>query len=576
MLVGQNDQQDNAPAPPYVAAAQLTVEQDAILEEADYANIANTIDSAGSVVISTGAQWDIGNTGTTGTPIGFLQVGRYGDGALTIDEAGTVAVGGGGTIVNNGTTETINYAVDIGHEAGATGTLTLQDGGSVLTTLGALIDGDSGSGNVTVEFGAQAFIDGTIGLGGGGSGPAGGDGVLDVIHDGTIEQGAGFALAVWAGSTLAVDASSAFDAGGSGVFVAGAVQIDAAGSGLRGDGVVEANIVNDGSIHATNSGTYSASTGGLLDITGSVTGSGTSYVSPGATLEIAGTIAASQNVIFQTQTGTPETLILGTPGSGLASALSGLQNHDRIELAGLAITGATFNSGTITVATTGSPYLLTDVSFASGANHSLVTGHDSTTGNDYIQVTCFAAGTRIATPDGPVPVERLRVGQRVETALGGGARDIIWIGRRRIDCRRHPNPSQVWPIRLRAGAFGANQPVRDLFLSPDHAVHFQGALIPVQYLVNGTTVQQMPVDGITYYHVELATHDVLFAEDLPVESYLDTDDRATFDNGSGPVRLHPDLTILRWEALGCAPLTVTGPKVAAARARLAAVAAAAA
>jgi hypothetical protein len=41
--------------------------------------------------------------------------------------------------------------------------------------------------------------------------------------------------------------------------------------------------------------------------------------------------------------------------------------------------------------------------------------------------------------------------------------------------------------------------------------------------------------------VELPRHDVLFAEDLPVESYLDIGDRSNF-SGSMPVGLFPDFS----------------------------------
>ena len=183
-------------------------------------------------------------------------------------------------------------------------------------------------------------------------------------------------------------------------------------------------------------------------------------------------------------------------------------------------------------------------------------------------VPCFRLGTRIATPDGEVAVESLCIG---DTVLADGApRDVIWIGHRTVDCARHPNPAQVWPIRIEAGAFGPAEPRRPLFLSPDHAVFQDGALIPVKYLVNGTTVTQVAVESVTYFHVELARHAVLLAEGLPAESYLDTGDRSDFANGGGVVRLHPEFASLRREAEACAPLVITGPVLEAVRDRLAA------
>jgi hypothetical protein len=92
-------------------------------------------------------------------------------------------------------------------------------------------------------------------------------------------------------------------------------------------------------------------------------------------------------------------------------------------------------------------------------------------------------------------------------------------------------------------------------------------------LVNGTTIAQVPMDAIRYYHVELPRHDVLLAERLPVESYLDTGNRSNFANGGGPIALHPDFAALSWEVLACAPLTVAGPRLDAARASVAFIAA---
>ena len=96
-------------------------------------------------------------------------------------------------------------------------------------------------------------------------------------------------------------------------------------------------------------------------------------------------------------------------------------------------------------------------------------------------------------------------------------------------------------------------------------------LIPVKHLINGSSIVRIAVDSITYYHVELAQHDVLLAEGLPTESYLDIGDRSNFANSSGPVRLHPDFASRIWDAEACAPLAVTGPQLDAARAHIAAV-----
>jgi hypothetical protein len=157
----------------------------------------------------------------------------------------------------------------------------------------------------------------------------------------------------------------------------------------------------------------------------------------------------------------------------------------------------------------------------------------------YAPPACFAAGTLIRTARGEVAVEDLREGDMVLT-VGGTARPVIWIGHRTVDCMRHPRPETVRPVRILAGAFGDALPARDLLLSPDHALFIGGALVPVKCLVNGASIAQLETDSIAYYHVELPTHDVLFAEGLPAETYLDTGNRSAFANGGAVMQAHPD------------------------------------
>ena len=156
-----------------------------------------------------------------------------------------------------------------------------------------------------------------------------------------------------------------------------------------------------------------------------------------------------------------------------------------------------------------------------------------------LAAACYAAGTRIRTPRGEVPIEALRVGETVLTRFAGAAR-IRWIGTRRIDCHRHPDPAEVRPVRVAAGAFGPGLPARDLRLSPDHAVALDGALVPIRLLANGGSIaQDAACAEVRYLHLELDRHDLIFAEGLAAETYLDTGNRAMFENAPGAVLLHP-------------------------------------
>ena len=183
---------------------------------------------------------------------------------------------------------------------------------------------------------------------------------------------------------------------------------------------------------------------------------------------------------------------------------------------------------------------------------------------------CFAAGTRILTPTGEVAVENLAVGDEVLTAREGfeSIAAIIWTGQRTIDLARHAMPEKVRPVRILAGAFGPGLPERDLILSPDHALFIDGHLIEAKTLVNGVTViADKDIRHITYHHIELAKHDVVLAEGLPAETYLESGNRTMFESDAAPMVLHPDFVTLRRER-ACARLAVAGPVVTAARQRL--------
>jgi hypothetical protein len=162
-----------------------------------------------------------------------------------------------------------------------------------------------------------------------------------------------------------------------------------------------------------------------------------------------------------------------------------------------------------------------------------------------------------------VAVEDLTVGDLVQT-VGGAARPIAWIG-----CKRVERPTREgWPVRVASGAFGEGLPARDLRLSPGHAicVDVMGeVLAPVGELVNGVTIVREQVDEVTYWHVELESHDVLIAEGLACESYLDTGNRAFFGRSYGRLPgIDPDRTL----ADSCRPFVADGPILAAIRERL--------
>jgi hypothetical protein len=181
---------------------------------------------------------------------------------------------------------------------------------------------------------------------------------------------------------------------------------------------------------------------------------------------------------------------------------------------------------------------------------------------------CFAAGTQILTEAGEVKVEDLAVGDNAILAEGELA-EIIWIGRREIDFTRHPFPALVRPVRIAAGALGMGVPERELVVSPDHGLYFDGSLVQAKDLIDGVVItQDQDIQTIRYYHVELKTHGILLAEGAGAESYLDTGHRGVFNNAAAPLILHPDLMQIRRQANSIAPLVTGGEELAAIRAQL--------
>ncbi|WP_246565029.1 Hint domain-containing protein [Ancylobacter sonchi] len=170
-----------------------------------------------------------------------------------------------------------------------------------------------------------------------------------------------------------------------------------------------------------------------------------------------------------------------------------------------------------------------DGSYFFFTNDSYVSG-DTITPTAASFVVCFLAGTMIATPSGEVAIEALKSGDLVLTT-SGEARPVRWLARQTVSTVFF-NRLTVLPIRVCAGALAENQPVRDLFVSADHALELDGILIQAGALVNGTTILRhtdVP-QTFVYYHIELEDHSLILAEGVPAETFVDNVTRRRFDN----------------------------------------------
>src|SRR3984957_14165391 len=152
---------------------------------------------------------------------------------------------------------------------------------------------------------------------------------------------------------------------------------------------------------------------------------------------------------------------------------------------------------------------------------------------------CYCRRTLILTERGEVRVEDLAIGDTVVT-ISGEAKPIKWIGRRSYAGRFIAGNREVLPIVVRAGALAPETPVRDLWLSPGHALLLDGSLVPAEHLVNSLTIVKTgAVDRVDYFHLEFETHEVILAEGAPAESYVECDNRRGFHNAHEFAALYP-------------------------------------
>jgi len=180
---------------------------------------------------------------------------------------------------------------------------------------------------------------------------------------------------------------------------------------------------------------------------------------------------------------------------------------------------------------------------------------------------CYCRGTLILTPRGEVRVEDFAIGDTVLT-VSGEAKPIKWIGRRSYSGRFIANNPRVLPIVVRAGALAPEIPVRDLWLSPGHALLLDGVLVAAEHLVNTLTILRAgAVDRVEYFHLEFEAHEVILAEGAAAESYVECDNRQGFHNADEFAALYPDYA--RASFGYCLPRLEAGmAELAAIRARL--------
>jgi hypothetical protein len=452
------------------------------------------------------------------------------------DDGGFVGTSGAGIRLQSGGTVSVGSS---GIVAGSTFGVEVTAGAATVTTAGTI----KGTGGIAVSLGGvgqnRLVVDPGAVFAGQVVAAPGDTNTLDLASGASVGTLAGLGSNYVGFGQITVGAFASWMLDGTNTISSGQTLTELSGASVIDTGTLE----NDGAIVLDPS---------ALTVTG-LTGTGSVTIDAESTLDAQGTIAGGETLAFG---GSGAYLHLDNPGS-VAGIVTNFDFGETIDLKGVDPTSVNFVGDLLSFG--GGSFAL------SLARAGTVTASASGDGAD-VTLACFCANTLIQTPLGERLVQELAVGDEVEVLLGGTAAPIIWIGRRDVDCRRHLQPRKVWPVRVAAGAFGQGWPHSDLWLSPDHAVLVNQALIPVKHLINGSTIVQVPVDRVVYHHVELERHDVLLAEGLPAESFLDMRDGSNYANRAGLMRLYPDYSARMWEAFGCARLVVTGPELEAARA----------
>ena len=140
-----------------------------------------------------------------------------------------------------------------------------------------------------------------------------------------------------------------------------------------------------------------------------------------------------------------------------------------------------------------------------------------------------------------MPVENLVTGMQVMTT--NGPKQVKWVGRQTLKRNQavawHP---RVLPVRISAFAIDDQTPRRDVCVSQWHSLFVDGVLVPARHLVNGKSIRfdeaALTAETLEYFHVVLASHEVIFADGMAVESYMYAGGVVAWDNIGEYVELY--------------------------------------
>ncbi|QHM91061.1 Hint domain-containing protein [Acetobacter pasteurianus] len=210
--------------------------------------------------------------------------------------------------------------------------------------------------------------------------------------------------------------------------------------------------------------------------------------------------------------------------------------------------------GTITVA--GDPWGLIPASYPNATITGMSFRVIATPRTDGSVTVCFLADSMIATPKGTVAVQDLHEGDEVLTYANGVASvsTLSWAGMAHCTVNPAlPDDMAGYPVRILANAIADGVPYKDMLLTAEHCLFFNGMFIPTRMLVNGSSIfYDKSITSYNYYHIETPDHAVIMADGMLTESYLDTGNRRSFTQQGNVIQLGG--AAKSWQDNAAAPL----------------------
>lgn len=186
------------------------------------------------------------------------------------------------------------------------------------------------------------------------------------------------------------------------------------------------------------------------------------------------------------------------------------------------------------------------------------TGDVKTEGELYT-VICFLENTEINTPNGNIKIKNLNLLDEVYTYKNGKKikKTIKWIGKSHtfVDYNL-PDDMAGYPVRILKDAIADGVPFKDMLITAEHCLFFDGKFVPARMLVNGRSIFfDKSITSYDYYHIETEEHSVIMADGMFTESYLDTGNRCNFSQKGKVISICGSRN-LSWDN-AAAPLTVS-------------------